>query len=124
MWTEILNFLGAERYTAHSLCLTNDPLILTLYVMADGVTWLSYFAIGISLMLSRHAFDIAKARPTIRLLFGAFIFLCGLSHLTMVMTLFTGIYRLDVMVRVAMGAVSVVTAIVTVNDLVEARKER
>jgi hypothetical protein len=50
-------------------------------------------------------------------LFGAFIFLCGLSHLTSVVTLFYGVYRLDILVRAAMAAVSVVTAISVADDI-------
>ncbi len=54
--------------------------------------------------------------------FGAFIFLCGLSHLTMVLTLFSGVYRLDIIVRAAMAAVSVVTATAVVGDYAAARR--
>jgi hypothetical protein len=115
MWTDILNFFGAERYSQHSICLTNDPVMIFLYVLSDLSTFASYIAIGISLLLVARVPPI-RVRPTMRLLFGSFIFLCGLSHLTSVITLFTGVYRLDIMIRAAMAAVSVMTAIATVND--------
>jgi hypothetical protein len=52
-------------------------------------------------------------------LFGAFIFLCGLNHFTETLTMFFGVYRLDVVIVAAMAAVSVVTAIVTTQRLLE-----
>lgn len=119
---DILNILGAERYMAHSLCLTNDPPIMVLYIMSDGATWLAYMIIGTAWLLDPNALDVAKMRPATRILFGAFIFLCGMSHFTMILTLFSGVYRLDVMVRVLMGAVSTVTAFVVAKDLIEARR--
>lgn len=121
MWTDILDFFGAERYSQHSICLTNDPIMIFLYVFSDLMTFVSYFAIGLSLLFVTRV-PPARVRPTMRLLFGAFIFLCGLSHLTSVVTLFSGVYRLDILVRAAMAAVSVVTAISVVRDYFHGRQ--
>jgi hypothetical protein len=115
MWTELQNFLGAERYSQHALCLTNDPVMIFLYVLSDLTTFSAYFVIGLILLITTGV-PVARVRPSMRLLYGAFIFLCGLSHLTMVLTLFSGVYRLDIIVRAAMGAVSAVTAIAVVAD--------
>jgi cell division protein FtsW (lipid II flippase) len=121
MLTDILNFFGAERYSQHSICLTNDPLMIFLYVLSDLSTFASYVAIGVSLLFVSRV-PPTRIRPPMRLLFGAFIFLCGLSHLTSVITLFAGVYRLDVLVRAAMAAVSVVTAISVVHDYLRGRQ--
>ncbi|MGO8241356.1 hypothetical protein ELH77_19490 [Rhizobium ruizarguesonis] len=115
MWTDILNFFGAERYSQHSICLTNDPVMIFLYVLSDLSTFASYTAIGISLLFMARVPPV-RVRPSMRLLFGSFIFLCGLSHLTSVVTLFTGVYRLDILIRAAMAAVSVMTAVAVIND--------
>lgn len=123
MWSDILNFLGAERYSQHAICLTNDPVMIFLYVMSDLTTFVSYFAIGLSLLLATQV-PPERVRPSMRLLFGAFIFLCGLSHLTSVVTLFSGVYRLDILVRAAMAAVSVVTAVTVVHDYLSGRTRR
>jgi len=121
MWTDILDFFGAERYSQHSICLTNDPIMIFLYVFSDLTTFASYFAIGLSLLFAARV-PPARIRPAMRLLFGAFIFLCGLSHLTSVVTLFSGVYRLDILVRAAMAAVSIVTAISVVQDYMHGRE--
>lgn len=114
MMTDVLNFFGAERYQQHSLCLTNDPVMMFLYVISDLSTFASYFTIGVVLLFA--PLPSQNMRPATRPLFGAFIFLCGLSHLTMVLTLFVGIYRLDIVIRAAMAAVSVMTAATVVRD--------
>lgn len=123
MWNDLLNFFGAERYSQHSICLTNDPVMIFLYVLSDLSTFASYFAIGLALLFVGQV-PPGRVRPTMRLLFGAFIFLCGLSHLTSVVTLFSGVYRLDILVRAAMAAVSVVTAISVIADYAAGRRER
>ena len=115
MLTDVLNFLGAERYSQHAICLTNDSLMIFLYVLADLSTWAAYFTIGLALLVTGRLPDTTLLR--MKLLFGAFIFLCGLSHLTMVMTIFSGVYRLDILVRAAMAGVSVVTACLVVQQL-------
>lgn len=118
--TWFADVLGADRYYQHALCLTNDGVILILYVAADVTTFLSYFTIGtVLLSQKRHILELS---PTALSMYGAFIFLCGLSHLTETLTLFWGIYRLDVLVSFAMAAVSAVTAAFTVWGVVDARR--
>jgi hypothetical protein len=137
---EFLNAMGAARYLAHSLCLTADPVLLFLYTLADLSTALSYFAIGITLMfLARvmlkcspeHVSDLMREflhdrqrLITYLILFALFIGLCGLSHFTMWLTLHWGVYRLDIMVRAAMGAVSLSTALLVVTDALGLRARK
>lgn len=115
MLTDVLNALGAERYMQHSLCLTNDPIMMFLYTGADFVTFFAYVVIGLAVLFARRR--MLELMFNFQVLFGAFIFLCGLSHLTMVLTLYEGIYRLDVFVRVAMATVSLVTVAFVMRDL-------
>lgn len=121
MWTNILDALGASRYAQHSICLTSDPIMLFLYSGADFFTFISYLVIGLSLLIrgNRGIYVMLRYRP----LFGAFIFLCGLSHLTMLLVLYEGVYRLDVFVRVAMATVSVMTAIFVTKAVFNDGKE-
>lgn len=114
-WNWLVDALGSSRYSAHSSCLNNDPVILLLYVVSNLTTAASYVSIGLTLYWSRTA--TLSFSPVTRALFGAFIFLCGFSHFIETLTLFTGIYRLDVIVTGAMAAVSAATAITTFNDV-------
>lgn len=105
---------GANVYYQHSICLTNDPLIMMLYVAGDMATFMSYMIIGGSLFWYR--IKTMRFSTQALNLYGAFIVLCGLSHLTKTLTLFTGIYRIDILVVMAMASVSVVTALRTLLD--------
>jgi hypothetical protein len=111
----VAGWLGAERYSQHAICLTNDPIMLILYVSAYGATALSYFTIG-WVLVSRRV-HIVELTPTAYVLYGSFIVLCGLAHSVDVLVLFTGVYRLHVVVLVAMATVSSVTAALTVYSV-------
>lgn len=118
MWQDFLNALGADVYSAHSLCLTNDPSLIALYVMGHLVTWGSYFVIGLALLAKRRHVFALNSRAT--LLFGGFILLCGLFHLAHTITLFLGVYRLEVAIMIVVATISAVTAVHTAQGLVEA----
>ena len=115
MWTAILNFFGAARYSQHAICLTNDSLMIFLYVASDLTVFASYFIIGLALMMSGRL--PSTTLPYRRAIFGMFIFLCGLTHLTDVLVLFSGVYRLDVLVRAATAGVSVTAAFFVAGDV-------
>lgn len=112
---QVANFLGADRYSQHSICLTSDYLMLLLYTASDLVISVSYAVIGFCLLSKRSI--IAEMNSSALTLFGAFIALCGLNHFTMVLTLFSGVYRLDIAVKAAAAAVSAVTAFYTLIAL-------
>lgn len=111
--TAFANYMGAERYYAHAICLTNEPTIMALYVMGDGITALSYFVIGATLYFTRRNTHRIEMTRQIRTLYGIFIFACGASHLSDIMILYTGMYRLDVGITLAMAGVSAMTTILT-----------
>lgn len=115
LWTRLLNALGADVYAQHALCISNDPILMVLYVASDMTTSIAYIAMGVSLIFKRHL--IAELNAQAIALYGAFILLCGLSHSTMTMTLFSGVYRLDIAVRAAMASVSAITAVYTILAL-------
>lgn len=111
----IANFLGADRYNAHSICLTNDPPIVFLYALSNFVIAISYFGISSSLYARRRA--LVDLNLAAKVMFAAFIWLCGVSHLSMVATLFAGVYFLEVTILAATATVSAVTAVYTVRSL-------
>lgn len=115
----ILNWLydlsGANIFYAHAICLTNDPILMTLYVAGDLTTFASYMVIGGTLLV--HRVHTMRFTTAALVLYGAFIALCGLSHLTKTLTLFVGMYRLDILVVAAMASVSAVTAGYTICNI-------
>lgn len=119
MWTAIADFFGAERYSQHSICLTNDPLMIGAYTIGDLVIWLSYTVIAGALVICRRRG--ITPRPLAFDLFASFIVLCGLSHLVKTVTLYTGVYRLDVLVVIATAGISAVSAWYTLVSMIDAR---
>ncbi len=114
-WTSILNALGAERYSQHAICLANDPIILTVFVGSDLFIAASYYLIGLGLLLKRHL--ILQLSPQAIALYGAFILLCGSTHVSHILTQFAGVYRLEAVVTAATAAVSTITAVYTAMAL-------
>lgn len=118
----VADFFGAERYSQHAICLTNDGLLIGIYTLADMLIFVSYFTISTTLILCRKWG--LRPPPMAFQLFAAFIFCCGLTHLTKTLTLFTGVYRLDVLVVVMTATVSAVAAVYTVMGSFNATRNR
>ena len=110
------DLLGASVYLPHSICLSNDPLVLALYVWADLAVFLSYMIIGTCLLFRRHVIFSLSTEDFG--LFGAFIILCGCSHLTKTLTLYWGVYRLDIFIMALTAGVSSATAAITLRKTI------
>ena len=108
MISALLSALGADRYYPHAICLSYDPLMLSAYSIINLIIWASYMVIGAALLIYRlHRIRITRLSFN---LFAAFIILCGLTHLTDAVTLYSGLYRLDLLARIATAVVSAATA--------------
>lgn len=100
--------LSSSPFLPHAYCyLFNRPLI-TLHIVSDGVIWLSYMAISITLM-----YMVQRARREMPfswmfLAFGVFIISCGFTHLMEMIVLYQPLYWLS-------GAVKVITALASVT---------
>ncbi len=108
--TDIFSFLFSDAgYTPHGYCLAWDPRLIFLHVFSDVLIALSYFSIPVAL------FYFARRRPDlgyrkIVLLFAAFIFACGLTHMFAVLTLWQPLYGLEGVVKLLTAIVSLATA--------------
>ena len=81
-----------------------------LYITSDLMIWLAYMIIP--LILIRYLF-IKKGVPLpgVFWLFGAFILLCGLTHLIDAMLFWVPVYRVSALVRFLTGVVSIATVL-------------
>jgi hypothetical protein len=112
----LADLFGADRYIAHAYCLTNDPIIMSVYVGGNFAIWLSYMVIGLCILKNRAI--MFSLNWGALFLYGMFIFLCGLTHLSSIITLFTAVYRLDVALLALTGAISLITSFYTVMALI------
>jgi PAS domain S-box-containing protein len=97
-------------YMAHGYCLLWKPWLVVLHAGSDLFIFAAYFAIPVAIWLFLRSRPDLELRP-LAMLFAAFIFLCGLTHLIQVATLWWPIYETQALVKVVTAAVSVTTAI-------------
>ena len=98
-------------FMPHGHCLLWRPDLLFLHVAGDMLTVLAYSLIPLALIylvLKRN--DLAF--NWIFVMFAAFIFLCGVTHLISLINVWHGYYYLAGILKLATGVVSVATAIV------------
>lgn len=115
MWSAFIDLLGGDRYSAHAICLSNDRIVMTLFAAANLLTAVSYFCMGMCLMI--YASRIIRISKQAKFLFGAFIVSCSLHHACQVLTLFAGVYRLELIVDMLMAGISAGTAVYTLKEL-------
>jgi two-component sensor histidine kinase len=97
-------------YMPHGMCLLWEPWLVLLWAGSDLLIFLSYTAIPIALfmVISKRT---EVPQPALVGLFGAFILLCGITHLFMIVTLWVPIYPFVGWIKLATGLVSMATAI-------------
>lgn len=107
---EFLSKLFESNFMPHGHCYLWKPDILWLNVLSDGVIALAYFSIPVTLL-----YFVSKKRTVpfmwVFVLFGAFIFACGMTHVMGIMTVWDPVYRFEGVVKFVTAALSIGTAI-------------
>jgi PAS domain S-box-containing protein len=103
--------LDSRSYMPHGHCYLWQPSVLWLQVGSDALIAAAYFTIPAILFyfVRRRRQDLPLRG--IPLLFASFILLCGITHLLGIWTVWNPDYRLDGVVKLATGLVSVSTAV-------------
>ena len=105
--------LSSSPFLPHGQCLLWDSDLIWLHAISDGIIVLSYYSIPFIL-----GYFVYKRRDLafrwMFLLFGAFIFGCGTTHVLGIWTLWEPVYWLDGVVKLMTAGVSVVTAILLI----------
>jgi PAS domain S-box-containing protein len=101
--------LFSSDFLPHAHCFLQQKGVLWLHVASDAAITLAYYSIPFTLLyFVRHRRDLAF--NWMFLMFGAFIFGCGTTHLFAIWTLWHPIYRAEGLVKLATGALSLGTA--------------
>lgn len=108
---EFFSKLFSSDFMPHGHCYFWRPEILWLHVGSDIAIFLAYYSIPAALLY------FIKKRKDIRfnsilILFAAFIFACGTTHIIDVWTVWHGTYRFQGVVKFLTALISVITAIV------------
>lgn len=106
---DFMHRLFESDFMPHGHCFFWHPELLWMHVVSDAVVAAAYFSIPIALVvIYRHRKDFEHKRVLV--LFASFIFLCGLTHVLGIWTMWDPIYRAEGLVKAATALVSVVTA--------------
>ena len=111
-----LSRLLSGDYMPHGMCYGWEPSILWISILSDLLIAASYFSIPFAILWFIRKKDIRSYR-SIYVLFALFIFLCGLSHLFGIVTIFKGLYGYQALIKLATAVVSFITAVVIFNKL-------
>lgn len=100
-----------DEFMPHGYCFLWMPDILYLHIVSDLTIALAYFAIPISIafLIRRSGMNIPFRGMFV--FFALFIFLCGLTHLLSIVTLWYPIYYFQGLIKSLTAAVSLVTAV-------------
>lgn len=105
LWEDLVD----GSYMPHGHCLLWRLDLMLMHVGGDALTVLAYFTIPAALVyLVRKRDDLQFDR--IFILFAAFIFLCGVTHLMAMINIWHGYYYLSGFAKVLTGIVSAITA--------------
>ena len=97
--------LGTENWPARWVCGRWTPFHGWMYIVADILIWAAYFTIPIILIkFIRQKKNIPLTG--VFLLFGAFILMCGLTHLLDALMFYWPAYRLSSLLRMATAIIS------------------
>ncbi|MES2047382.1 MAG: diguanylate cyclase [Pseudomonadota bacterium] len=111
MYPLLQDLLNDPAFMPHGHCFLWTPALLTLFVIADTMIAAAYFAIPLGLIFFvRRRVDFPY-KPLLWL-FGAFITLCGITHVLGLWNIWNSSYWLEAWLKFLTGAVSVATAIV------------
>jgi signal transduction histidine kinase/ActR/RegA family two-component response regulator len=100
---------SSAGFMPHGQCYLWQPGVLWLNVVSDAVIAGAYYAIPFTIyhFVRRRGSEIPY--PWVLLMFAAFIFLCGTTHLMEIWTVWNPQYRLAGVLKLVTGAVSVAT---------------
>ena len=110
MFESVSSFFASTGFEPHGHCFLWQKPLLGLYVASDSIIALSYYSIPLALV----AFVLKRrdlAFHWMFLMFGAFIFACGTTHVLGIWTLWRPVYWLDGSVKAITAGLSLTTAV-------------
>ncbi|QPF72209.1 HAMP domain-containing histidine kinase [Roseateles sp. DAIF2] len=110
MGQDLLQWTASQGFLPHGYCFQWSPTLLGLMVGSDMLIALAYFSIPLTLLVFVRRRQDLKFN-WIFLMFSAFIFLCGSTHVVDILTIWWPQYWLQGYTKAATAGVSVVTAI-------------
>jgi two-component sensor histidine kinase/PAS domain-containing protein len=109
----IMTLLGGVQGLPHGACLLWETSLIWLHVVSDALIALAYYTIPLALVyFVRRRRDVAF--HWMFLLFGAFIFASGMTHVVGIWTVWQPVYWLEGLIKACTAVASMVTAVLLV----------
>lgn len=102
--------IDAASYMPHGYCLLWKPWLVAIHAASDALIFVAYTLIPLAILLFIRRREIEFSG--LAWLFIAFIFLCGVTHLVNLVTLWFGIYETQGWIKLLTALVSIATAAV------------
>ncbi|MEZ0224007.1 MAG: PAS domain S-box protein [Alphaproteobacteria bacterium] len=110
----LLDFFKSDEFMPHGHCFLWKPEILWLHVASDTAIAGAYYAIPLALLyFVRNRKDLPY--KTLFLLFSAFIWLCGTTHLMGMWVIWHPDYATDGVIKAVTAVVSIIACVVTIR---------
>lgn len=111
MVRQFLDWLfSTDPFVPHGFCLLWRPDMVWTHVIADAVVAISYFTIPVFLVtLVRRRRDLKFGWAFYA--FGAFILLCGTTHVMNIVAFWVPVYGLEAAIKIGTALASVITAV-------------
>ena len=110
----ITNIFSDSGFMPHGHCYYWRSDIIWLHVIANGIIALAYYSIPFQLF-----YFISKKKENIYhwvfVLFGIFILACGTTHVMDIITIWKPVYRIDGILKLFTGLVSILTSIMLIR---------
>lgn len=110
---DFLQRLFKADFMPHGHCFFWRPDVLWLHVVSDLLIALAYYSIPITLV-----YFVSKRKDVpfnrIFIMFSAFIFLCGTTHIMDIVTMWFSAYRIEGLIKMLTALVSIITAVMLV----------
>jgi two-component system NtrC family sensor kinase len=104
------HFFSDTNFMPHGHCYLWRPDILWMNALSDGLIFMSYMVISITLMIFLRRTPGLPYR-WVTSMFSSFIFLCGITHLMALIVIWNPLYFLDGLIKAITAAISIVTGI-------------
>lgn len=108
-----------DGFMPHGHCYLWRPDILWMHVLSDAFIFLAYVTISLTLLLLLRKRPDIPSRWTF-VMFGSFIFMCGITHLVAIFTVWHPHYLFSGIIKSITAAVSIATAVLVVPILPKA----
>ena len=106
-----MDYFDMNNFMPHGRCFLWRPELVGMHVLADLAIALAYFSIPVTIIYFLRKLERPVPFRWAFVMFGIFIFCCGVNHIMNIIVLWYPIYYVEGVLKLVTAAASVATAI-------------